>query len=124
MLYIKQQRTANSMFSVVQTAIGLTRGDTAFLDVAITNQVDGTSYEMASGDRLVLTIRTARKGTSGSETLLTKTLTGASTFEFFPADTEEMQYGSYVYDIQLTTASNEVFTVIPESPFEVLSEVT
>lgn len=35
-----------------------------------------------------------------------------------------MQYGSYVYDVQLTTASSEVFTVIPESPFEVLSEVT
>lgn len=124
MLYIKQQRSANAMFSITQTAIGLTRGDTAFLDVAITNQVDGSPYEMASGDKLVLTIRTARKGTSGSQQILVKTLTGSGTFEFLPADTANTDYGAYVYDIQLTTAAGEVYTVIPESTFEILSEVT
>ena len=42
---------------------------------------------------------------------------------FPPADTHELDFGKYVYDVELTTGT-DVYTVIEPSCFEVMKEVT
>lgn len=40
------------------------------------------------------------------------------------AETERLAYGTYVYDIQLTTEDGTVDTVVPPHPFVLKEEVT
>lgn len=39
-------------------------------------------------------------------------------------DTNTLDFGKYKYDVQLTTESEEVYTIIEPSIFEILPEVT
>lgn len=101
--------------------IRLTRGDTAMLTVVITNETTGKEYVVAKDDTLTMTIK---RDTSETEPLIQKNLVGLNTFHIQPNDTSNLEFGEYEYDVQLTTASGEVYTVIEPSPFVVLKEVT
>lgn len=102
-------------------SVKLTRGDTARFSVGITNEADGSAYEMQSGDTLTLTIK---KNSNDAEPLVQKVLTGAATFHIEPKDTAKLAFGKYKYDVQLNTASGDVYTVIEPTTFEILQEVT
>ena len=39
-------------------------------------------------------------------------------------DTKAMAFGKYVYDIQLTMADGDVYTIVPPATFDLLKEVT
>lgn len=101
--------------------IQLTRGDTARITVSITNSATEQSYSIASTDVLELTVR---KAVSDAESCIHKTLTGSGTFHILPADTKDLNFGKYKYDVQLTTDAGDVYTVIGPSTFEILQEVT
>lgn len=101
--------------------IQLTRGDTARLSVDINNDVVGDKYEIQSEDLLFLTVR---KRVSDSQYSFQKKVVGSNTFHILPSDTEELSFGKYVYDVQLTTKEGDVYTVIGPSTFEILKEVT
>lgn len=101
--------------------IQLTRGDTARLAVPIINELDGEEYVIQSGDTLVFSVK---KTVSDTEVLLEKVLKGENTFHIEPKDTAKMKFGHYKYDVQLTTAGGDVYTVIAPTTFEILSEVT
>lgn len=98
--------------------IEIIRGDTARFEVEILDQ-KGDPYALQSGDQLVFTVK---KNTSTSLIILQKNIVG-KTFTISHEDTANLDYGKYVYDIQLTQANGDVTTVIQPSPFEILPEV-
>ena len=49
---------------------------------------------------------------------------GGAAIHIRPEDTKELSFGKYLYDIQLTTADGDIYTVIPPTTFEILKEVT
>lgn len=101
--------------------IQLTRGDTARLTVSITHEIDGEEYAMQEDDTLVLSVK---KTVNDAEVLLKKVLKGENTFHIEPKDTAKMKFGHYKYDVQLTTAGGDVYTVIAPAAFEIMAEVT
>lgn len=101
--------------------IQLTRGDTARYTVDIINEVNGESYVMEPSDILRMTIK---KSDRVKNALIEKSLIGSNMFLFSPEDTNGLSVGIYTYDVELTTSSGEVYTVIRPSTFEILSEVT
>ena len=108
------------MLKVSNGTVTLTRGDTARLTVDIADEA-GAAYEMAAGDTLALTVK---RSTADADALISKALKGSSTFVLGPADTSGLAYGRYRYDVQLTTAAGDVFTVCGPSAFVVAEEVT
>lgn len=100
--------------------IELTRGDSAYLKVNVTKD-DGEAYEFQNGDSLTLSLK---KSTKDEEALMTKTAIASDTFHIKPKDTSGLSFGKYKYDVQLTTADGDVFTVIPPSTFKIAEEVT
>ena len=101
--------------------VKLTRGDTARLNVSIKDTTADEDYEIAADDVLTLTVK---KTVNDSEALVQLTLTGSAAFKLDPADTASLAYGKYKYDVQLTTAAGDVYTVIEPTNFEITSEVT
>ena len=101
--------------------IKLTRGDTAKLTVPIENDLDNTSYVMDEQDVLTFTIK---KSVKDNDNLVQKVVTGSNNFHIKPEDTDSLPFGKYVYDVQLTTAGGDIYTVIEPTSFEILSEVT
>lgn len=101
--------------------IQLTRGDTARIAVDLTNEVDNKEYVMQKDDTLVLSVK---KTINDEKALIQKSLTGGNTFHIEPKDTAPLKFGQYKYDVQLTTADGDVFTVIVPTTFEIMAEVT
>lgn len=106
------------MVNIVNNSITLTRGDTCVLKLNVVD-VRGENYTLQSGDKLTFTLR---KKVSSVATLLEKTLE-ENILSLNPSDTLTLDFGDYVYDIVLKTATGEVFTVVPTSIFRVASEV-
>lgn len=110
------------MFKVsADGSIELTRGDSAHLSVSITNDVDGTAYEVQPEDKLFLSVK---KTVNDAEPCLQKVVQGNTTFHIKPEDTSALNFGKYKYDVQLETADGDVYTVLGPETFELLSEVT
>ena len=109
------------MFSISNLGvISLTRGDTARITVNLMDDLD-ESYEIRPDEVLVLTVKKTVKDTTA---LISKEITGSNMFHIEPKDTAELNFGSYVYDVQLTTSEGDVCTVVPPTTFEILTEVT
>lgn len=107
------------MFTVNNNDISLTRGDTLFLTVDLTDS-EGDKYVPREGDTLRLAMK---KRVSSTELVMLKDIpVDTLTFEIEPSDTKELAYGSYVYDIELTDAEGHVTTVIM-GKFKVTEEV-
>lgn len=101
--------------------VKLTRGDTARLSVNIVNDVTKQNYEVQATDVLVMSIK---KNIKDETTCVKKSVTGSNVFHILPTDTHDLAFGKYVYDVEITTANNDVYTVIGPCTFEVLKEVT
>lgn len=98
--------------------IYLTRGDTAYLTLAITFQDE--SYEMQEGDKLILSVKKKVSDTDYAFQIASDSLT----IPVYPQDTKELDYGKYFYDIELDTAKGEVFTLFEKNVFKIQEEVT
>lgn len=107
------------MLRITGNRIALTRGDTAYLTVALRSETD--EYTMKSDDVLVLSVK---KNTSDEKALIEKSVTGINTIHIEPADTKDLPTGGYKYDVQLRTVKGDVYTVIPIDIFELTPEVT
>lgn len=112
------------MFAINDTtrALTLTRGDTAVFRVEVRNEATGEAYALQAGDQMFFTVkRNARQ----SEVLLQKVVTApGAPFHLQPEDTANWSYGEYVYDVQITTAGGDVYTVVPPAVLEIGEEVT
>ena len=100
--------------------ITLTRGDTAVINLTVMNEATGEPYEITDMDRVVLTVKT---GTLARAVTFQKALRNGR-FIIRPSDTETLEFGTYRYDVELTTPAGDVYTIIPPARFEVAEEVT
>jgi hypothetical protein len=110
MLYIESNGT-----------IKLTRGDSATLYITVNHETISGSYKIADNDTLRLTVR---KTTKSDEVCFQKVVTGSDAFHIEPSDTSDLEFGKYKYDVELTTESGEVYTIIEPSNFQILEEVS
>lgn len=105
--------------------IYLTRGDTAYLEVPIKNKTTGIMYEVADGDVLTLTVRVGvKKNSTDNNFLFQKKIGGGDAFCINAADTANLAYGEYHYDVELETESGDTYTVIADSRIILTNEVT
>ena len=107
------------MFKISGNTISITRGDTGIFSLNIKN-ASGQDYDFSS-DTVLLTVK---KDTFTTDKVFQKTVTYGENITIAPSDTANLNYGEYVYDVQLTTAGGIVDTVIPPSKFIVREEVT
>lgn len=108
------------MLKIDEGKIYLTRGDTAYLEVAITLN-DGSLYSMGPADKLRFSVK---KNIADSEYAFQKVTQGSNLFTIDPVDTNGLDTGKYWYDVELETAIGEIFTVIEKSGFYLREEVT
>jgi hypothetical protein len=107
------------MFKCVDNRIQMTRGDTVLLTLQITDS-NGKTIELASGDKALFTVK---KTTRDKEFIIQKDISGG-VLELDPVDTAQLDYGSYLYDVQLTYADGDVDTIITPTVFSICEEVT
>ena len=104
------------------------RGDSANFDIYLPiyneeGEIIG-EYDLQPGDTLLFTVK---KNTKTDEIIFQK---AGQNITINPSDTEEVPYGKYVYDAELTYAieagQEEPFvdTVISPTEFRILDEVT
>ena len=108
------------MISIDGTTITMTRGDTLRAVVAI-EQMDGTEHTPVEGEE----IRFAMKRKYADEAPLVWRLIPYDTLvlELLPGDTKLLQYGNYVYDIQITRLDGTVDTFIDRAKLVLTEEV-
>lgn len=102
-----------------QGAIFLTRGDSAFFDVEI-RQGDGV-YQPMEGDVLYFSVK---KSPNDTEYCIKKSFSPTEPIIIEPVDTNGMAFGRYMYDVQLTRATGEVYTIVEPKYFYVKEEIT
>lgn len=99
--------------------IELTRGDTARLSVSVTD-TQKQPYTIQEDDVLTLTVKKEYKD---EEPLIEKKITGSNTFHIKPEDTKGLDFATYKYDVQVTTADGDNYTVIDDKKFKISNEV-
>lgn len=107
-------------YSVNDTSISLTRGDTFSAIIRIMDS-EGSPYIPQEGD----SIRFAMKSSYlDAAPLLVKDIP-ISTMRLViePQDTRDFAFGKYVYDVQLTKSTGEVDTFITKGKFTLTEEV-
>lgn len=107
------------MLVITNDDIVLTRGDSADIIVNITN-ANGDAYTPAEGDVILFTLK---KNCETSDIIIQKPLVN-SIITLLPSDTEDLPYGTYYFDVQLTTAGDDVYTVVAPHKFIIDKEVT
>ena len=98
--------------------IKLTRGDDVFLNIVLTDQY-GKPYELQQGDELTFSLK---RNLMSRQLLISKKFY-SSELAINHEDTCDLDFGDYVYDIQLRFASGKIFTVIGPSKLIIMPEV-
>lgn len=104
-------------YKVSGTTIQITRGDTGYFQFTpYTVDAGGTrtEYVCQPGDSIRFAMK--KKLSDSYQILVTKNV-DTSTFQMRlePEDTSGLAFGTYYYDVQLTTAGGDVDTYIPET---------
>lgn len=107
------------MYSINGTNIRLTRGDT--LKVLLDLYQGDEQYTPQEGDVIRFAMK---KSYADAEPLISRTIPNDTLLlHLEPADTKELSFGSYLYDIQITLANGDVDTFIKEAHLELTPEV-
>lgn len=104
-------------------SISMTRGDSESITVKCFR--DNAPFPLERGDTVCFTVREDAE----SAVALQKTVTafdenGWAVIAIRPEDTAGMDFGRYVYDIQLTRADGTVTTIVTIAAFTLTEEVT
>lgn len=100
--------------------IELTRGDTARFSITIDNDITHTPYIIQENDRVTFSIK---KKIKDQKPIFSKSFIGSNIIHIEPADTKDLEFGKYVYDVEIITEFGDVYTPI-QAPFKLLGEVT
>ena len=107
------------MLNCQNNTIFLTRGDSAVLGLDIINE-QGIPYVPTDGDVVLFTLK---RNVMEKDVIFQKSMVDGKII-IHPQDTSHLEYGQYVYDVELTKENGFVATVIPPSRFVVAEEVT
>ena len=105
-------------------SIAVNRGDSANFPLEIT-RADGSQFipDETAGEQLTFTVRQGHKAEK-FPILIQKKITGTR-IEVEPEDTENLEYGSYIFDIEAKYMEDELETkTVIIGQFNVLVEVT
>ena len=106
------------MFKISNKTIQITRGDTGVFTLSI--NAGGQSYDY-SNDQVLFTVK---RNVNTAEILFQKTVEYNQPVIIEPECTKSLPYGTFTYDVQVTTQNGVVNTVITPHPFIVCPEVT
>jgi len=108
------------MLKVTKDKVYLTRGDTAFLTVTITDE-NGDDYEYREGDKVYFRLK---QGPTSKTVLVEKEVnTETNQLLLYPEDTIDLKFATYHYEIELVTVENYHFTVIENAEFVIGPEL-
>lgn len=96
------------MLKINANSITFTRGDTAYLNIAI-YKPSGDIYQMQQGDEIHFCIREFPK-TQNCPPLIQKTFEDY-TIKILPEDTKYLKYGRYFWDATLIFANGDINTI-------------
>lgn len=108
------------MLKVSRNKITLTRGDTAYLQLLLTDE-NGNAYTPVEGDKIYFRLK--KSALLGLLLLEKEVYTDTMTLELKPEDTARLDFGNYRYEIELVTEAGEHFTVIENAPIEITAEL-
>ena len=123
------------MHKIDGKTISLTRGDTLEVQVGIKVKISDCEYqdytpEPGDSVRFALKHTTKKRRTDGyiefkdDEPLIEKSIpTDTLVLRLNPADTKDLGFGHYKYDIEMTFADGRVDTFIADGDFNILEEV-
>ena len=107
-------------YSITGTTITLTRGDTFEALVSATTK-DGMQFTPCEGDALRFALK---ENYSDAAPLIVKDIPISTMMLVLnPEDTKRLNFGKYVYDIQLTKANGKVDTFISKAILKLSEEV-
>ena len=107
-------------YSVTNTSIRLTRGDTLKLKLNIFSS-DGEPYKPVEGDVIRFAMK---KSYYDTEPLISRVIPNDTLIlQLNPNDTKPLDFGKYVYDIELTNEYGEVDTFITKASIRLTEEV-
>lgn len=115
------------MYEISGNTIRLTRGDSFYCAVGMTQGT--TPYVPAEGDVVRFALKRNRLRPGGGEyadkdPLILKVIPNDTLIlHLAPEDTAGLEFGEYVYDIELTYANGDVDTFIETAPFVLEKEV-
>ena len=108
------------MVNVKNNRITMTRGDTCRIKISLADDAGG-EYIPKEGDEIRFA---AKKTYSDPEPLIFKTVPhDTMTLEIAPEDTKPLEFGTYVYDIQITFADGTVNTFVTKAQLKIEEEV-
>ena len=110
------------MLSAQGTNITITRGDSAYITIKITDS-NGNPYTPGPEDKIRAQVR---QDVSSTKVLFESSIPQDTLiWHIKPEDTAQAQMGkAYVYDMEIETAEGDGFTFIPLSNFTINKEVT
>ena len=108
------------MVQVNGTSITMTRGDTAKTSVFITD-AEGGDY--IPGEQDVIRFAMKKDYNDATPLLLIDIPVDSMELVIRPEDTKSLAYGTYVYDIELTTTDGVVDTFIDRAKIKITEEV-
>lgn len=108
------------MLKIKGTTISFNRGDDVFIQINVYDS-DGQPYNLREGDALYFSAKA--KDTDKNYAIPPKKLE-YDVIHLAPADTYDLAFGEYVYDVQLITAEGRETTVIVPSVLNILPAIT
>lgn len=100
--------------------INMSRGDTISLDVNIVD-ADGNDYELKEDEELYFSVKA--KSTDKNYAIPPKKLDG-KTLHLASEDTYDLDFGNYLYDIQLRKADGRCNTIIKPTQLVIEEVIT
>ena len=108
------------MLKIENQKIYLTRGDNAQITVTVTD-ANGVPISFPDSAEYAIYL-TVKRDIDDTTAVISKSATNANVISFMPADTKDLEFGRYVYDIELHY-QNEVHTIIEPHTFTIGEEV-
>lgn len=108
------------VLTIKGSTITMNRSDSAYITITV-RQTGGEEYTLQEGDKLYFAAK--KKATDSNYAIAPKELMG-NVLELTPLDTEQLDFGDYLYDIRLVTGKGFTSTVIKPSVLTIEPSIT
>lgn len=107
---------------IKKNVIGLVRGDSLWCTISLTDS-DGNPYEPDPGDQIRFALK-KNASDADTEILLIKEIDPTTMqLRIDPDDTKFLEFGDYVYDIEITLTNGFRDTFLGPNKFKLLEEI-